>query len=393
MSVHQEAKIEQFQKIRNASVNAPICYAPSISLNFDQSGSVTACCFNRKYELGKYPEQSLQSIWNGEKIKELRNALHHKDLSLGCQLCEKYIDVGNYHGSLIKHFDDHAALSPIWKGKDRWWKKYFHKNENTLNVPYPVMLEFEISNQCNLECIMCGGKWSSAIRKNREHLPSIQSPYDKKFVDEVKQFLPTLKRANFLGGEPFLVSIYQDIWQDIVEINPFIEVAITTNGTVLNTRAKKILEHLQRCVITLSLDSLKKETWENIRRNGDFEILRQNIDWLLLKKKVKSVSVCPMIQNRYEIPEIIQFCIQHDLDIFFNIVEGPLGGKIEGIHYSENKNVNVLPEVSIKELSENELISLEDFYLSHKFKGKYSDALNGLIHQVRHWRTQKSVYA
>lgn len=394
MDFSLEQQIKEFKKQRNTAKNATICYAPSISLNFDQSGDITACCFNRSFVLGRYPDNQLMDIWEGEKIKRLREALENDDLSLGCQQCERYIKNMNFEGVLIRHFDDHAPLSPLWKEKEKWWKHTFPSKSKKDFFAYPVMFEFELSNQCNLECIMCGGKWSSAIRKNRENQSAIKSPYDENFVGQIRPFLPHLKRANFLGGEPFLIHVYQDIWQDILDINPSIEVAITSNGTVLNPRARKIVEQLPNCKITLSIDSLQKDTWENIRRNGKFDILKSNLEWLISIGKVKSFSVCPMIQNRYEIPEIIQFCVDHDLDIYFNTVNGPLGGKIEGIHYSldSNHKEELLPEVALSTLSENELLELEKFYLAHSFKGKYKKALNSLIFQIENWRIKKGVY-
>jgi hypothetical protein len=34
------------------------------------------------------------------------------------------------------------------------------------NYILPRYLGLHLSNLCNLECIMCGGRWSSLIRKN-----------------------------------------------------------------------------------------------------------------------------------------------------------------------------------------------------------------------------------
>src|SRR6185295_19977224 len=73
---------------------------------------------------------------------------------------------------------------------------------------YPKLMEFEISNVCNLECTMCTGFFSSSIRHNREHLPPIKTPYDDAFVRQLEPFVPHLKAARFLGGEPFLIRTY-----------------------------------------------------------------------------------------------------------------------------------------------------------------------------------------
>jgi len=361
-----------------------VCYAPFISMNFDQTGTITACCFNRKQLLGTYPNNSVAQVWNGNALKELRNALMQNDLTKGCQQCGKMIVEGNFESVLIRHFDDHADLSGALKKAPRSTGILNRLLDRKRPDLTPVMLEFELSNHCNLECIMCGGKWSSAIRKNREGLPPLKSPYDKAFVEQIREFLPNLSRANFLGGEPFLIGIYYDIWEAIIEANPNIEVAITSNGTMLNQRAKLVIEQLNQCKVTLSIDSLQKETWESIRRNGKFENLRANIDWLLNAGKLRSFSVCPMIQNWKEMPEIMAFCVQHNLDIYFNIVYGQLGGKPEGGHRTD-----LVPEVSLKTLSRLELNEVITYYNKQSFPARQQTQLNSLITQLTSWRDQK----
>jgi MoaA/NifB/PqqE/SkfB family radical SAM enzyme len=78
-------------------------------------------------------------------------------------------------------------------------------------VVMPKVMEFELSNECNLECVMCNGSFSSSIRKNREKLPPIISPYNDDFVNELDAFIPHLTDAKFLGGEPFMIEIYLKI--------------------------------------------------------------------------------------------------------------------------------------------------------------------------------------
>jgi MoaA/NifB/PqqE/SkfB family radical SAM enzyme len=68
------------------------------------------------------------------------------------------------------------------------------------------MMELEIENTCNLECVMCIGELSSAIRKNRDKLPPIKSPYNEAFVEQLEEFIPHLKELRFNGGEPFLIN-------------------------------------------------------------------------------------------------------------------------------------------------------------------------------------------
>lgn len=372
------------RKIRNAA----LCYAPFVALNFDQSGDITVCCFNRTFVLGKYPDDTVKDAWNSPKMQELRAAMKENDAQKGCQQCAKMLQAGNFEGVLIKQFDHYASISPYAK-KSWFWRG---NSKLTVDLPkkelFPTIFEFELNNTCNLECIMCGGKWSSAIRKNREHLPAIKGPYDEAFVEQVKDFLPTLQRANFLGGEPFMISIYYEIWEAMIAINPQIEISITSNGTMLNKRAKEILMKLPHCKVTLSIDSLNKKTWEYIRRNGVFEDLQDNIIWLLENKKLVSFSICPMIQNWEEIPSLIDFCERHQLDVFFNTVHEPLGGRKEGIHKGANAT---LPEVSLSMLDAEALTEIIRFYQMYQFGERYQQPLNDLIRQLEFWKTHKTV--
>ena len=382
--------IKAFNKSRSIKNPSTLCYAPEISLNFDQTGKITACCFNRDYILGTYPEDSISEIWNGEKLEIQRKSLGNDSLKLGCQLCEKMLDEGNFESVLIRHFDDFVpAKGPL----------DFLKPANK-GSQLPLVFEFELSNTCNLECIMCGGHWSSAIRKNREGLPTIVSPYDDGFVQQVREFLPSLKRANFLGGEPFLISIYYEIWESIIELNPGMEVAITSNGTTLTKRARNIIDKLSNLKITLSIDSISKSTYESIRVNADFDQVFENIQYLMEKGKLASFSVCPIIQNRYEIPEIIEFCETHGIDIFFNVVYEPLGDRVIGIHEGgkikkelgtpAKPRTGLIPETSMQYLSVADLESLINYYEGFSFSGRYQDRLNGLIAQLDSWRRERT---
>ena len=153
---------------------------------------------------------------------------------------------------------------------------------------------------------------------------------------------------------------------------------------MLSKRAKAIIQKLERCKVTLSIDSLRKETWESIRLNGKFEELKENIDWLLQQGKLASFSVCPMVQNWKEMPEVLAFCEQKDLDIYFNIVYGPLGGKIEGVHTNGS-----VPEVSLQTLSRDQLNEVISFYKQQSFTSRLQSQLNNLITQLISWRDAK----
>ena len=206
--------LNDYNRTRPMDRQDKICHAPFKSLLFIPSGKAMACHYNRGLSLGQYPEQSIKEIWFGQKIDKLRSYIDNHDLSYGCQNCRYNLNNRQFH------------LAGAWK------HDYLGNSPNG----YPVLLDLQIDNTCNLECVMCSGEYSSLIRKNREKKPGYINPYDEAFVEQLTAFIPHLQGANFTGGEPFLIKTYFNIWDRILELNPQMQIYIHTNGTVLNER-------------------------------------------------------------------------------------------------------------------------------------------------------------
>jgi len=60
------------------------CYAPSVSMYFDQMGDVRACCQNSGGKLGSIRRQTIREIWQSADAARLRDALAERDFSVGC---------------------------------------------------------------------------------------------------------------------------------------------------------------------------------------------------------------------------------------------------------------------------------------------------------------------
>ncbi len=318
MQLHPKV-IEQYAATRSGTYKQMVCHAPFVSLNFEQNGNVRACCYNTKDILGTWPAQTISGIWHGAQSAKLRNHIRNNDLGGGCTECGNMIIAGNHQGVRAKFFDEYAPnnLSS---------RIHYFRNKLSGHINYPRVLEFELSNECNLECVMCNGYFSSSIRKNREGLPPIVSPYNDKFVDELDEFIPHLTDAKFLGGEPFMIEIYLKIWERILKINPSVRIHITTNGTFLNNRIKDLLEGLKAGII-MSVDSVNEDTYKKIRINGNFKKVMENMEYLLQytqrKRTFMSMAACPIIYNWHELPEMLSFCLERNVALYFNAVFTP----------------------------------------------------------------------
>jgi sulfatase maturation enzyme AslB (radical SAM superfamily) len=173
---------------------------------------------------------------------------------------------------------------------------------------------------------MCDGRYSSNIRSEREKLTPIPNTYDTDFVKELEEFIPHLSKAKFQGGEPFLISIYYNIWRKIIELNPKCIISVQTNGTVLNKQMQSLLKG-GNFHITVSLDAISRKVFESIRIHGDFQKVMDNIQYFRSYCKSKNtyfgVATCPMQQNWHEIPDIIKYCNNMDAPVTFNRVWHP----------------------------------------------------------------------
>ena len=291
-----------FKKTHSTSFK--LCNAPYSSMRFTISGNIQACCYNRLLQLGKYPENDLIDVWNGEKAKSLRDSISKNDMGLGCAYCYEEINRGNYQSVGAINYD---------------YLKLFDSN-------WPTMLDFELGNNCNLECIMCSGDYSSLIRRNREKKPPIDNVYDKEFLKQLEEFIPHLTETKFYGGEPFIIDIYYEIWDKIITINPNARISVQTNATVLNDRVKNLLNK-GKFHLNISLDSINKETYEKIRINANFEKVMENIkyfhDYCKKNDTFFGISTCPMRQNWRELPQMMDFCNNLDVPVYFHMVWFP----------------------------------------------------------------------
>ncbi len=363
--------IKSYNNTRISRVNKRIiCHAPFQSINFTQNGNATVCCYNRTHVLGCYPTDNLKKIWFGKEAQQLREFIKKNDLTKGCETCAMQIESNNFASVHARHFDfqsDHPIKHLLKKIKSYFKTKHF--------VAYPRVIEFELSNTCNLECVMCNGYFSSSIRKNKENKPPMKMVFDDHFIDQLTEFIPHLTDAKFLGGEPFLIPIYFKIWDKIKELNPACRLHITTNASIINEKSWEILEQLKSTII-VSIDSLDATNYNRIREGADFNLVMQNVEKLHAYTKNNdsdmNFSVCPMTLNWREMPAIIQHGIDKKIYIYFNTVFYP-------------------QELSLKHISRNEAEQILSFYNEYQFNGighfyAYNlRQIEGLKNMIRYW--------
>ncbi len=294
------------RRIDVSPLPANVCRAPFTSMYLDQHGSIRACCQNIEHPLGNITEQRLRDIWHGEQAKVLRDAMIAQDLDLGCQFCKWQVAEGNDALVFARTFDHLKAESTA----PRW----------------PKQLELSMSNACNLQCVMCNGDWSSAIRANREHRPPLPVVYDDQFFEDFRPFLEHVEVVKILGGEPFLGKESLRVMETLVEMGSTAEVHVTTNGTQWSPRVQRILEKLPMTIV-VSLDGIDKAGYEAIRIGSDLDVVLENIDrfrgYAATHGTTVNLAHCLMTSNWEDFPDFLRYAEAKQLRSYVNTVTYP----------------------------------------------------------------------
>ncbi|MBP6456131.1 MAG: SPASM domain-containing protein [Chitinophagaceae bacterium] len=335
--------IAEYNKNRYYGNQKYVCLAPFNSMFLSINGNVYACNLNRKFVLGNIKTMSLSEIWNGQKTKNLREHIANADLNHGCEKCLLNIKNKNFDASTSSHYD--------YVGYDA-------------NTQFPLRIDFEISNICNLGCVMCCSTFSSTIQKEIKNEKLTKTHYNKNILEDLRQFIPHLKFMNFSGGEPFMNNLYFDIWEMTAELNKDCQVHIQTNGTIMNEKVEDILNK-HRFNIGISIDSLQKVTYDNIRLFSDFDkrqsILQQLTNYCHKNKTTLTYSFCLLKKNAMEIPEFLAYANLNNAVLYLSPVFEPY-------------------EEAIWNLPIEELESLKQHYLSYKTESKNDIQTKNNIH-------------
>ncbi len=179
-------------------------------------------------------------------------------------------------------------------------------------ISYPLIppehVYFSLTSRCSLRCQMCDVARASS------------RPEDELNTSEIKEIILQIKFLGakhiiFSGGEPFLR-------EDLLEILEFAlskkieNVALITNGLLLDEQVIERLIKIKLTHITVSLDGIEK-TNDAIRGEGTFKKIVDNLDRLIFyKEKLSSrlptigINFTIMNKNITDMLEMVKFASQ-----------------------------------------------------------------------------------
>lgn len=277
-----------------------LCFAPFVSLTIGIDGQASPCCYTQRpanqKASGAETGSVIRRIWNGPYFEYFRENLSGGIFPDECYVCGQYAKDRTNSGF-----------------KPAMYNEYGCKKRS-----FPSLIEITVDNICNLSCTMCNSTYSSAIAaRNKIHRPA----FDKEaLIGEILANIRKVDEIIISGGEPFLSPVSTRFMQDIVNKKPGCKISVNTNATILNQHIREIIEK-GNFKFNASVDSFRKETYEQIRVGAGFENTMKNLEYFAeysTRRKVPlSIVVCPLTLNYDELPELTDYCTSRGFEVFF----------------------------------------------------------------------------
>ena len=193
-------------------------------------------------------------------------------------------------------------------------------------------LRISLTDRCNLRCEYCMPE--KGVKKvSHNDILTLEEMYEiiKVFVDL------GINKIRFTGGEPLVRLGAVDLISKISKLEGVNEIAMTTNGTLLETYAGD-LKKAGLTRVNISLDTLNMEKYRRITRGGDLNKALNGIKAAreagLTPIKINTVLIGGF--NEDEIPDLVNLTMGHQMDIRF-IELMPIG---EAVGFAKDKFIS-----------------------------------------------------
>tara|TARA_Y100000590_G_C15734977_1_gene1018256 strand:+ start:1642 stop:2775 length:1134 start_codon:yes stop_codon:yes gene_type:complete len=220
------------------------------------------------------------------------------------------------YGEIRKNPDEPMAWEKY--RSDEYWdyrKKWEEIPKQGITPEFPLCLDIETTNICNLDCIMCP-RTVLIARGVYSDIGLMDFDLYRKILDEgAKYNLPSVK-LQYLG-EPLA---HPDVGKQIKYAKDagVLDVMFNTNGTLLTKEKSHEILEAGIDAIFFSFDSMDPETYNKIRVGADFQKVIDNIlGFLEIKKKFgyenvhTRASMTIMGQDIEDLEKFKEFWLDH----------------------------------------------------------------------------------
>lgn len=337
--------------------NKTFCILPWVHLHSFPTGEAYPCCNTEMpSKVGNTNTQSIEEIWHGDKMKEVRRRMLSGEKVDGCKRCYEQEDAGFFSMRLSsnKHLGHHIALT-----------------DNPNPEVKLVYWDIRFSNLCNLRCRSCGHIFSSNWYDDQKALMSLDghTMTDKRIQfagrseddmwEQLKDQIDNLEQVYFAGGEPLIMEEHYRLLNELIARGKTdVKLIYNTNFTELKYKKSNVLElwkEFKSVSVGASLDAMGTRA----------EYIRKNCDWSQIERnREEMLKICPKV-DFYISPTLSIMNVMHLPDFHKAWVN-------KGFLKPQDLNVNILQDPAYYR------IDLLPVALKEKIKDQYMEHIEWL---------------
>ena len=225
-------------------------------------GGVAICCLPQlNRQVGNIQNQTKSEIINSDVALEIRGSILDRSFRYCCRSVCPDIKLGR--------------LPKRTEITDPDILKAIENNDPRVDRARDVFLSFDPT--CNLSCPSC--------RASLRIETGLQRELRLKYTDDV--ILPLLQGAEYAtmngAGDIFTSRVCRHILEKVNPVDyPGLKFMFLTNGVLLTEKAWADLAHMNSMIrsVSISVDATKEETYNILRRGGNFKKLQENLLFL-----------------------------------------------------------------------------------------------------------------
>ena len=304
------------------------CMLPWMHLHAFPDGRAYPCCFALdKLHVGNVNKQSMEEVFNGDKMKQMRLNMLANKRSSECVKCYDQEDSGFFSLRLSsnKHFGHNISMTENTKsdGTADFIIKYW---------------DIRFSNLCNMACRSCGTWFSSNWYEDHKKLTGAPPNHAKimkagrsgnDIWDQLLKQFDHVEQFYFAGGEPIIMEEHLRILKELDKRKMYhVRLIYNSNFSKSHFKGTDIFElwnKFDSVSIGASLDA------EGPRA----ELMRKGTVWKdILENRKRMLEVCPQVDFYISATVGLSNCL-HVVDFHRNWVE-------QGLIKPQDFNFNLL---------------------------------------------------
>ena len=349
---------------------------PFTGLATREDGAIKVCC--RSQPIGWIQEESLEEVWNGNAMREVRKQVLNNERPDVCKPCFDLEDQG------VESLRQRHIAGVIPEARANLYPDALdalEEEDYTMPFELPTM-EIKLNNLCNLKCRMCNPldstswkDWDQVTefykKENNYLIPTVDAlvskpgqyigPFDNSdnWWTSFEKLLPYFRRVEFAGGEPLMDPYHYKILDMLAPYGKNIEIKYATNGTTLGIKGGRTIHDywpkFKSVAVNVSIDGIH-DVYEYIRGNGKFSEIEENIKVFKSFSNVSRVVGAFTVQanNIMQIYKVIDYFL-NDMGIIFYS---------NRVNYPMSLSAQVLPPV-LKQQVINNLEVMKETVLSY----------------------------